>query len=65
MAMAAGWATAEEAAAYIGYKPQTLANWRNLRKGPLFSKVNGWQVRYRYSDLDAWMRDQARAPAAS
>lgn len=59
MTALAGWATATEAAAYLGYKQQTLANWRSQRRGPKFTKVNRAQVRYLYADLDTWMRAQS------
>lgn len=44
-----------EAAAYchVGC-PRTFAEWRRLRKGPRYVKL-GSLVRYRRSDLDAWI----------
>lgn len=49
--------TADEAAAYLGFSKGTLSNWRIQRKGPPYSRSHGTTgaVRYRLSDLDAWM----------
>ena len=45
----------EEAAAYLGLKPQTLACWSSTRRYNLrFIKV-GRCVRYRKRDLDAFL----------
>ena len=38
------------AAVIIGSKPQTLRNWRHLRKGPPYTK-RGRMIRYRVQDL--------------
>ena len=45
-----------QAAHYLGFSKSTLEWWRTLspRRGPLFHKPGG-RVRYRKSDLDAWM----------
>jgi hypothetical protein len=52
--------TTAQAAAYLGRSPRTLQNWRNnLRTGPRYSGVrNG--IRYRVSDLDAWIKANTR-----
>lgn len=42
------------AAEYLGRSPQTLRNWRTDRKGPRYSGT-GVGIRYRQSDLDAWI----------
>lgn len=42
------------AAAYLGCKEQTLAEWRCKGIGPLFVKV-GRLVRYTHQDLNAWI----------
>jgi len=58
---AQGWLSAKEAAAYIGYAEQTLANWRVNRtrnrepRGPVFHKVHGHRIRYRIADLDDYI----------
>ena len=43
-----------EAATYLGVQPQTLAVWSCRCTGPAFCKV-GRSVRYRQSDLDAFI----------
>jgi len=40
---------------YLGLQLQTLRNWRIAGKGPRFYKVGGRAVRYRLSDLDAFI----------
>ena len=47
------WMTPEEAAQYLKLSVQTLANKRSNGTGPAYSAKCG--VRYRRSDLDAWM----------
>lgn len=49
--------TTDEAATYLGFSKGTLSNWRIQRKGPPYSRSQGagGAVRYRLSDLDAWM----------
>ena len=45
----------DEAAAYLGIKPQTLAVWRSAGRYDLpFVRV-GRSIRYRVSDLEAWL----------
>lgn len=43
-----------KAAEIIGCKPQTLRNWRHLRKGPPYSK-KGRMIRYLVKDLLDYM----------
>jgi len=43
----------EEAAKYLGLKPQTLANWRHLRKGPNY-RAFGRRKLYSASDLQSF-----------
>ena len=45
----------EEAAALLGYTPRTLAVWRHRGEGPPHVRINGRTVRYRRSDLEAWI----------
>lgn len=49
----------EEAAEYLGLKSATLNKWRCYGEGPPFIKV-GRLVRYRLSDLDAFLMDRIR-----
>jgi hypothetical protein len=49
-----------DAALYIGIKPQTLANWRNLGRSPKYmrqGRLHG-RVYYRIADLDAWIDEE-------
>ena len=49
-----------EAAQYLGgLKPNTLEGWRIQGIGPRFIKV-GRHVRYRITDLDAYLEAQTR-----
>jgi len=48
----------KEAAQLLGLRPQTLANWRSLRRGPVYSRYAGagggssrGSIRYRLEDL--------------
>ena len=43
-----------QAAHYLGYSKSTLEWWRGEGRGPRYYKMAG-RVRYRLSDLDAWM----------
>jgi predicted DNA-binding transcriptional regulator AlpA len=54
--------TQEEAAAFLGLKPSTLAAWRHQGRGPRYIKI-GRSCFYRGSDLDAWIEAQAVIPA--
>lgn len=42
---------------------ETLRNWRYLGRGPRWTKVEG-QVRYRQSDIDAYIDARTSDPAA-
>ena len=48
-----------EAAEYLRSSPSTLAKRRLFGGGPVFVRI-GKAVRYRRSDLDAWMAGTAR-----
>lgn len=47
--------TAEDVSALTGLSIETLAQWRSQRKGIPFLKLSRNAVRYRQSDLDAWL----------
>ncbi len=47
--------TAEQVAEMTGLSVDTLAQWRSQRRGIPFIKVSRSCVRYRQSDLDAWL----------
>jgi excisionase family DNA binding protein len=53
-----------EAAGYLKVPVGTLANWRYQGKGPRFVKV-GRHVRYRRSDVEAWLEGNARQSTAA
>lgn len=49
--------TTKEVATILGTNPKTLSNWRTAGIGPRFVKI-GSHVRYRTSDLDAWLESR-------
>lgn len=51
------------AAAYLGVSPHTMENWRYLGQGPRYFRI-GSLIKYDVADLDAWLDEQARQPAA-
>lgn len=44
----------KQAAVYTGFSDETLRNWRVRGVGPRYQKLVG-QIRYRLTDLDAWL----------
>lgn len=55
--------TPQEVAAWLGVPVATLYQWRHARKGPRCLKV-GRHLRYRVSDVDAWLDDEERSGRA-
>ncbi|WSQ15752.1 helix-turn-helix domain-containing protein [Streptomyces sp. NBC_01231] len=53
-------ATPADLAKYLGIPEATLAQWRYLSKGPRWIKV-GRHCRYRWSEIDAWLDENAGA----
>ena len=54
-----GRLSGSDAALYLGLATQTLANWRNLGRGPKYmrqGRLHG-RIYYRISDLDAWIEE--------
>ncbi|WP_094288413.1 helix-turn-helix transcriptional regulator [Mycobacterium lehmannii] len=49
------------AAPMIGVEPQTLKLWRRKGVGPRYVKF-GNRVRYRVSDIEAWLADHTVTP---
>lgn len=49
------------AAKRLGLAPQTLANWRHLRKGPPYVRIGG-NIIYRRIDLDAYEEENLIYP---
>jgi excisionase family DNA binding protein len=57
--------TEQQAANYLTLAPGTLSVWRSTGRNNLpFVKIGG-AVRYRLSDLDAWMASRERASGAT
>lgn len=52
--------TTEQAAAFLGTTRRTLEAWRYVGAGPVFVKLRGRMVRYRPSDLEAFVTEGAR-----
>lgn len=50
---------AKVAAVYLDRSPNTLANWRVQGRGPAWVG-SGSGLRYRISDLDAWIAENTR-----
>jgi excisionase family DNA binding protein len=55
--------TDEQAAALLNVLPRTLRLWRNTRGLPHI-KISGKVIRYRRSDIDAWL-DRSRTVIAA
>jgi hypothetical protein len=53
-----------EAAKIIGADPRTLEAWRYRKKGPPYFAYSLRQVRYRVSDLMAWIEQHRVDPDA-
>jgi len=56
--------TRAEAAAYLGCKPQTLAMWASTKRYNLRYVKVGRSVRYRVSDLEAFLNSRTVGAAA-
>lgn len=54
----------KEAAACLKVAVTTLRNWRALKQGPQFPKIGARLVRYRRSDLAAFISHDSRKDAA-
>jgi predicted DNA-binding transcriptional regulator AlpA len=53
----------KEVAKFLGVSEVTLADWRRLKKGPPFVRLEGRMVRYRASDIEAWLAAQEIRPS--
>lgn len=49
------WMSPEVAARYLDSSINTLNDWRSKGKGPAFKRVGQRMIRYRKTDLDAFM----------
>lgn len=54
----------ERTGTFLDVPVGTLANWRYQGRGPRFVKV-GRHVRYRRSDVEAWLERNARESTAA
>lgn len=52
------WLRPSEAAELIGVSVQTLAHWRCRGCGPIFTRAGSRDIRYRRSDLEAFMTER-------
>lgn len=52
--------TVDDLSDYLGIPKQTLYQWRTRHYGPIGCRV-GKYVRYRLSDVDAWIESQREA----
>lgn len=60
-----GLLTEQQAAEFIGVSPGTLSVWRSTGRYCLpFLKI-GHKVRYRLSDLEAWIKSRERTNGAT
>lgn len=46
---------------YLGISPHTIRIWRMEGTGPRAFKINGRLVRWRKTDVDAWLESQREA----
>ena len=53
----------EEAAQFLDVQPATLYAWKYRQFGPPFVKV-GRLLKYKLADLERWVDEQTRTPAA-
>ena len=63
-ATAERYLTRQEAAEFLGLKPQTLNNWATTRKHLPVYKIGGRCVRYKLSDLQRFMEKRCLVPAS-
>lgn len=52
--------TEQDAAKYLAVTAKCLQSWRLRGGGPVFLKYSGRCVRYRLSDLNAWLTERMR-----
>ncbi len=57
-------ATPDKVSDFLGLPVATLAQWRYLGKGPRWIKV-GRHVRYRMSDVEHWLSQNASGDATA
>jgi excisionase family DNA binding protein len=52
----------DEVARYLGVPAATVTHWRRIDRGPRYTHA-GRVVRYRRSDVDAWLDERTVEPA--
>ena len=52
--------TEQETGDLIGFSVRTLQKWRQVGGGPNFIKISARAIRYRRSDIDAWIESRVR-----
>ena len=53
--------TAAEAAKYLSVGVQTLERWRRLGGGPTYRRLSEGTIRYRRSDLEAFLKQRVES----
>lgn len=56
--------TPVETASLLGIAPQTMAHWRVRGSGPRYVLLNRRCVRYRLSDIQAWLDSRVQESTA-
>ena len=54
--------TEAEVAGILKMTIHTLRNWRVRSHGPPFIRISGRSIRYRRSDVEEWIEEQASRP---
>lgn len=57
--------TTEQVAELLQVGVQTLVNWRSQGVGPAFARLDGKRVRYRHTDIDAYVAERIVAPKSA
>ena len=52
------WVSPEGAAEYLSVSARILEDWRRAGTGPAWHRAGGRLIRYRLSDVDAWVEAQ-------
>jgi hypothetical protein len=55
------YVSASHAAAVLGTSAEQLSNWRSQKRGPTFVRGKARFIRYKISDLKAFMADRVKA----
>lgn len=55
------WVAPDGAAEYLSVSTRILEDWRRAGTGPAWHRAGGRLIRYRLSDIDAWVEAQREA----